>query len=105
MKATAELAGLVGTWRCATPWDSEDYRADYEITVEGNKPRVSARDLSDGEEFVISEVRWDGEVLSFRSLMPSTGREGLNEFRLCAAGKLNSRFTFTVAEELHRVVG
>jgi hypothetical protein len=103
MDATPSLEALVGTWQHPAPWDSDDCLAEYVILVEHGAPIVSARDLNDGEAFVISEARWDGEVLSFRSFMPSTGREGRNEFSLTPAGTLQSRFTFTVVEQLHRV--
>jgi len=94
---------LVGSWRHSASWDSDDYLAEYIISIEADAVVVSAHDLQDGEEFIISEIKWNGHVLSFRSLMPSTGREGLNEFELSAQGVLKSRFTFTVVEELHRV--
>jgi hypothetical protein len=37
-----------------------------------------------------------------KSKMPSTGRIGLNEFRLKKDGKVQSRFTFTVVEEMQQ---
>jgi hypothetical protein len=87
------------------PWDSDDYLAEYVISIENGAPVVTARDLNDGEEFVISEARWDGKALTFRSLMPSTRREGINEFSLTPSGELQTRFTFTVVERLRRVAG
>lgn len=36
--------------------------------------------------------------------MPSTGRVGVNEFKLKRDGSVQSRFTFTVVEELQRGV-
>ena len=103
MGVTQSLEALVGTWQHPAPWNSDDYLAEYVISVENGAPVITARDLNDGEVFVISEARWDGKVLSFRSHMPSTGREGLNEFSLTPTGELQSRFTFTVVEQLHRV--
>ena len=96
------LEALAGCWRHPAPWNSEDYVAEYIIAVEKGVPSVTAHDLIDGEAFVITDVRWDGRVLTFRSLMPSTGRSGINEFSLTAEGTLKSRFTFTVVEEFHR---
>jgi hypothetical protein len=58
--------------------------------------------LNDGERFKISKVSWDGKCLRFISLMPSTGRIGINELRVKKNGKLESRFTFTVIEEMVR---
>ena len=91
---------LIGTWIHSLPGDSEDYFAEYQISERRGKPTVSAIDLTDGEKFKISRVSWDGEWLRFTSLMPSTRRIGLNEFRLKKNGRLASRFTFTVLEEM-----
>ena len=103
MEYLANLQQLVGTWRHPSDWDSEDWLAEYTISVVEGRPVISARDINDGEEFTISDVVWDGTVLRFRSLFPSTGREGLNEFTLLPTGGLRSRFTFTVVEEFRRV--
>jgi hypothetical protein len=105
MDFSQRLEALVGTWQHLAPWDSDDYLAEYVISIENGAPVVTARDLNDGEEFVISEARWDGKALTFRSLMPSTRREGINEFSLTPSGELQTRFTFTVVERLRRVAG
>lgn len=104
MDSLQSLQALLGTWHHVAPWDSDDYLTEYVVSVENGAPAVAARDLNDNEAFVISAVSWDGAVLRFRSLMPSTGREGLNEFRVAANGEVECRFTFTVVEQLHRVV-
>ena len=93
---------LAGTWVHAAPWDSNDYLAEYTISLHRGRPAVSAVDVNDGEKFRISEVPWDGTRLRFKSKMPSTGRIGLNEFRLKKDGKVQSRFTFTVVEEMQQ---
>ena len=67
------------------------------------RPAVAAVDTSDGEKFKISEVSWDCAWLCFKSKMKSTGRTGINEFRLKKNGSVQSRFTFTVIEEMQRV--
>ncbi len=94
--------GLLGKWAHTAPWDSDDYLAEYTIAQKGKTLSVAGVDLNDGEKFKISGVTWDGRWLRFKSLMPSTGRVGLNEFRLKANGKIESRFTFTVLEEMER---
>jgi len=94
---------LVGTWVHKAPDDSDDdYRSAYTVSVRRGSPTVTAVDLYDGEKFKISEVSWDGAWLRFKSKMPSTGREGLNEFRLKKNGKVQSRFTFTVITEMQQ---
>jgi hypothetical protein len=61
---------LIGTW---TLPDLET--AEYTVHALGDAPAVSGLDASDGEVFVISDARWDGEELRFTSLMPSTSYE------------------------------
>jgi len=94
--------GLLGTWVHALPWDSDEYLAEYSISLADGALSVAGFETNGGEEFVISDVEWDGEWLRFRSLMPSTGRVGTNEFRLVQADRIESRFTFTVIEEMIR---
>jgi hypothetical protein len=101
-QASQPPQAFLGRWRHVAPWDSDDYVSEYAITLDGTKVTVSGRDLNDGEMFEISEVAWDGVVLSFRSFMPSTRREGLNEFVMLPDGSVESRFTFTVVEKLVR---
>jgi hypothetical protein len=93
---------LLGKWVSTFPWDGDDYRSEYEVFERDGSIDIRAMDLDDGEEFEISDITWDGEWLRFRSLMPSTGRAGLNEFRLIGPDRVETRFTFTVIEELCR---
>lgn len=94
--------GLVGSWVHLAPWGSDDYLAEYTVSLRNGRPVVSAVDLSDGERFRISEVSWGGTWLRFKSKMPSTGRIGLNEVKLKRNGSMQARFTFTVVEEMQR---
>ena len=89
---------FIGSWVHTLPWDSDDYLAEYKISLRSGKPVVSAVDLNDGERFKISNVSWDGTWLRFTSYMPSTKRFGLNEFRLKSNGRLESRFTCRIVE-------
>ena len=97
-----EFSKLIGKWKHPSPWDSEDYLSIYSVSGTETSPIVVAQDLNDGEEFEISDVSWNGSVLSFVSLMPSTMRKGFNRFWLSKSGALMSEFTFTVVEELER---
>ena len=99
-----KYSDLVGVWIQSLPWDSDDYLSEYVISGSEEEPKVSAKDLSDGEEFIISNVKWEQGVLSFVSIMPSTARHGLNKFSLSSDGGLTSEFTFTVVESLQRKV-
>jgi hypothetical protein len=93
---------FVGKWQHVSPWNGDDYLAEYTVSLRGGRPAVSGFDLSDGEAFKISGVSWDGKFLRFQSKMPSTGRIGVNEFKLKKDGSIQSRFTFTVVEEMKR---
>lgn len=91
-----------GNWVSSLPFDSDDYLIEYIITPKGQSFDVRARDFRDGEEMEISEIRFDGEELSFKSYMPSTHRRGQNIMKLVSKDKIRVEFTFTVIEELKR---
>ena len=93
---------LKGKWKHVSPWDSDDYLALYEISGTELEPLITGIDLNDSEEFVISDLSWSNDILSFESYMPSTQRKGINKFWLNDSGKITSEFTFTVIEELER---
>lgn len=93
---------FIGSWRHVASWDSDDYLALYVISGTADAPVVHAKDLSDDEVFVISDIRYQNGTLTFTSLMPSTQRRGINRLRLCADGSMEVQFTFTVLERLER---
>ncbi|MGR8934683.1 MAG: hypothetical protein ACU837_09885 [Gammaproteobacteria bacterium] len=101
MTIPKEILPLLGKWRQVAPWDSDDYLSEYLVGYEAGTFTVTGKDLQDDEEFFIYDISWDGAVLRFRSLMPSTGREGINEFRAVREKVIESRFTFTIVEELY----
>jgi len=47
----------------------------------------------DGEAFEISELKWDGEALSFAARMPSTDTLTRNCFRMRADGRADLQVT------------
>ena len=69
----------------------------------GGLYKVTARDYRDGERMKISDVKFDGRTLEFVSLMPSTGRRGINRFTVKDSSTLTSEFTFIVVEFLKRI--
>ena len=97
-----KFSDIVGVWTQSLPWDSDDYLAEYVISGAEKDPKVTAKDLNDGEEFVISNIKWERGMLIFESLMPSTNRHGVNKFSLSENGSLKAEFTFTVVESLER---
>ena len=61
---------LIGTW-----FLNDDTAIEYTVSALGDTCTVSGIDLSDGEEFIITEVSWNGKELRFKTLMPSTQYE------------------------------
>ncbi|MEZ5691582.1 MAG: hypothetical protein R3D71_07955 [Rickettsiales bacterium] len=96
---------FIGTWKYSPPWDgSDDFMSEYEISGSFDDPVVKAKDLYDGEEFIISNIKWDGFILEFESLMKSTGRKGINKLTLDHEGQLNNEFTFTESNKLTKTM-
>lgn len=89
---------LCGVWRCIEEDSDDYYRAEYTISILNGEFLVSAVDQSDGEEFEISDVSWNGLSLSFHSYVPSTARRGICQLRYVGDGKVEFLFTFTVRE-------
>jgi hypothetical protein len=89
---------LCGVWRYFEEDSDDYYRAEYKISVSNGEFQVSAIDGSDGEEFEISDVSWNGVSLSFHSYVPSTARCGISQLRYVGNGKVEFLFTFTVRE-------
>lgn len=58
---------LIGTW-----FLDDDNEVEYTVSTLGDSCTVTGVDLSDGEEFVITDVSWDGAELHFTTFMPST---------------------------------
>jgi len=58
---------LVGTWGHQENW------GQFTVTVNRSGIRVTGCDADDGDVFAISNVQWDGGVLTFDALTPSTG--------------------------------
>jgi hypothetical protein len=79
---------LIGTWILP-----DDTPAEYTVHSLGAAPAVSGVDSSDGEVFIISDVRWDGAVLRFTSLMPSTSYELSHVLRPSDDGTVEHEWT------------
>ena len=84
---------------------AECTKAEYSVTVAGGKFSVTGIDQSDGEEFVISNIQWDGEWLSFSSLMESTQRRGVSRIRYVDTNEVEFVFTFTETETWRKKIG
>ena len=68
---------LIGTW-----FLDDDTAVEYTVSVLGGSCVVSGVDLSDGEQFIITDVSWDHAELRFTSLMLSTQYELRHIFRV-----------------------
>ncbi len=80
---------LIGTWVTK----DEDSDAAFTFSVTDGEFRVSGFCQSDGEEFEISDVKWDGNALTFNAIMPSTGFATRNVFSIRLDGKLDLELT------------
>ncbi len=86
---------LIGTWI----GEGEESRCEYIVKPLASGLTVKAIDTIDGEELVISDVKWDDVTLEFTSLMPSTGRIGKNVMKLISDNEIEFKLTFTITEK------
>ncbi|MFA6008445.1 MAG: hypothetical protein WC799_00570 [Desulfobacteraceae bacterium] len=80
---------LIGTWIT----DNEDSDAAFSITFEDGAFKVHGFCRSDGEEFEISNLEWNGEWLRFTAKMLSTDTISKNAFRIRPDGRANLELT------------
>ena len=79
---------LIGTW--IHPGDTS---VEYTVSALGDVCTVAAVDLVDGENFVISDLSWDGHELRFTSLMPSTNYDLRHVFRVLSTHEIEHEWT------------
>jgi hypothetical protein len=80
---------LIGTWIVAGDVSS----IEFQIRAARQGFEVLASDSDDGEEFVVSDVRWDGRSLRFELLVPSNGTRAEHCFRARPDGSIEDSFT------------
>lgn len=90
---------LVGTWASADEFDSN---VEYIISSKGDGFAVRVSDSYDGEEADVFETKWDGEVLTFATHWNSTGRFSRCRFLAQSKDHVDSTYTYTDKELLHR---
>jgi hypothetical protein len=83
---------LAGRWMDA---DENGTPVQFTFRPTGRTFDVAGIDTSDGERLVISDVRWDGRILSFTSLVPSTSHVVTYEFEVTAPSEVAVRYTLT----------
>ena len=89
---------LVGTWR-----DSDDElgsSVQFTIRAAGSTFDASGLDTGDGEILLISNVRWDGRILSFDSTVQSTSHHVEYAFEVVSPSEVLVRYT--TSERWHR---
>jgi len=89
---------LEGTWGHQENW------AQFTVKVNRNGIRVTGCDVDDGEVFAISNVHWDGEMLSFDSLTPSTGWLISHHFEPQRGGTIREMTTFKQKKSRDRLI-
>ncbi len=82
-----------GTWVT----EEEDSFVEFTISMSAAGFIVTGRDISDGEAFLISNISWNGEVLRFDSVMPSTQYGARHAVRMAPDGKMMEH-EFTLLE-------
>ena len=82
---------LVGTWRDAAGDIGSSVR--FTVRAAGATFEVTGLDTSDREILVISNVRWDGRVLSFDSMLRSTGHQVAYGFEVMSPSEILVRYT------------
>ena len=80
---------LVGTWVT----NDEDSDVAIEVNVKDGEFRVSAFCISDDEPFTIRNLTWDGSVLRFEAVMPSTSWKTVNSLKLRSDGRVDFELT------------
>jgi hypothetical protein len=98
-KKNEKLHPLIGTW-----FNADEYETDVEYIVSATRKwfAVRAVDRYDGEEGEVSEVKWDGDVLSFAVHWNSTGRFIKARLLAISPNRVEYTYTFTQQEMWHR---
>ncbi|HEY4416946.1 MAG TPA: hypothetical protein VGO57_14750 [Verrucomicrobiae bacterium] len=81
---------LVGIWR----YNEAVSPVLFTIIKTARSFRVKAICESDGEELIISKVKWDGKALSFDTLTPSNKWRTRNTLKLISKTKAIHELTF-----------
>ena len=90
---------LIGTWV-----NGDEYETDVEYTVSATRTGFAVRavDRFDGEKGEVSDVKWDGNTLSFAVHWNSTGRFVKARLLAISPNRVDYTYTFTQQEMWHR---
>jgi hypothetical protein len=92
---------LVGTWVNGDEYETD---VEYIVSAAGKGFTVRALDRFDGEKGEVSDVKWDGNVLSFAVHWNSTGRFVKARLLPISPNRVDYTYTFTQQETWHRKV-
>jgi len=90
---------LIGTW---INGDEYETGVEYIVSAAGRGFAVRAVDRFDGEKGEVSDVKWDGNVLSFAVHWNSTGRFVKARLLAISPNRVDYIYTFTQQEMWHR---
>src|SRR5208337_3650021 len=81
---------LIGRWQVR----GEEIGVIFNIDETGDGFRIHAIDTSDGEELVVSKVKWNGKELSFETRTRSNKWRTKNRLRLVSKTKAIHELTY-----------
>ncbi len=84
------MVWCVGRWQDTS--GVSDVFFEIDLTVDGF--RILAIDEYDGEELVVSKVKWERGCLSFETRTPSNGWHTKNKFRPASKNKIIQELTY-----------
>lgn len=91
----ADIINLPAAHALAGTWVNSDWDTEFTVQPSATGAVVIGRDTMHGEGFVISDVSWDGSVLRFTSMLPSTGYKAGHAFYSPPAnGRLQHEVSF-----------
>src|SRR5258706_12307828 len=90
IKKKSKTDWLIGQWQASEGHVS----VLFIIGKTGGGFRVQAFDESDGEELLVSKVKWDGKVLAFETLTPSNKWRTRNRLNVISKTKAIHELTY-----------
>jgi len=81
---------LIGQWQT---WEEDSYLI-LTISETANGFNVRAHNKVDGEKYIVSNIEWDGSVLSFETHVKSNGWHTKSRLRIVSNTKLIQELTF-----------
>lgn len=90
---------LVGSWINGDEYATE---VEYQVSQKGRTFAVRAVDRCDGEQAEVYDIKRNGQVLSFATHWPSTGRFVKCRLQALSQNRVDLVCTYTLQEMWHR---